>query len=128
MSIKRILLVDDDDLVRTSTQVCLEVTGEWEVITASSGIEGLSKAEVEQPDVILLDVMMPDMDGLATFQQLQTNPKTQEIPVFLLTAKAQAVEKRQYTELGVVGVIVKPFDPLTLTDQIEEGLMNQNSP
>ena len=122
MTTKRILIVDDEQDIREATQICLEVLGEWEVMTASSGKEGLIKAAAEQPDVILLDVMMPDMDGLTTLQNLQANPATQNIPVILLTAKAQPAEKRRFTELKVAAVITKPYDPFMLSDQLTQAL------
>jgi CheY-like chemotaxis protein len=119
---KRILIIDDEDDIREATQVCLEVTGEWEVLTASSGNEGLMKAEIERPDAILLDVMMPGMDGITTFQELQTNPATQHIPVILLTAKAQTAEQRELTQLNVVAVITKPYDPFSLSAQLNQAI------
>ena len=122
MTTKRILIVDDEQDIREATQICLEVLGEWEVMTDGSGKEGLIKAAAEQPDVILLDVMMPDMDGLTTLQKLQANPATQNIPVILLTAKAQPAEKRRFTELKVAAVITKPYDPFTLSDQLTQAL------
>lgn len=122
MTTKRILIIDDEEDIREVTQVCLEITGEWEVLTASSGSEGLVKAAVEQPDAILLDVMMPDMDGLTTFQKLQANPATQNIPVILLTAQAQSAEQRKFTQLEVAAVITKPYDPLCLVEQVAKAL------
>ncbi len=119
---KRILIIDDEDDIREATQVCLEVTGDWEVLTASSGNEGLMKAEIERPDAILLDVMMPGMDGITTFQELQTNPATQHIPVILLTAKAQTAEQRELTQLNVVAVITKPYDPFSLSAQLNQAI------
>ena len=77
-------------------------------------------AELEKPDAILLDVMMPLMDGIQTFKQLQQNPQTRSIPVILLTAKAQATEQEQFNTLGVVGVITKPFNSLTLASRIAQ--------
>lgn len=115
---KQILVIDDEEHIREVTQLCLEMIGGWEVITASSGNEGLVKAEVNQPDAILLDVMMPDMDGTTTFQQLRTNRATQHIPVILLTAKLQAADQRRFTDLGVNAVIAKPFDPTILAEQV----------
>lgn len=82
----------------------------------------MTKAEAEQPDAILLDVMMPDMDGPNTFQKLQVNPATQHIPVILLTAKVQASDRRYYTELGIKAAIAKPFNPLQLASQVAEVL------
>ncbi|NJL22498.1 MAG: response regulator [Leptolyngbyaceae cyanobacterium SM1_3_5] len=115
---KRILIIDDEPDIREATQVCLEVAKGWEVLTAGSSAEGLQKAAIEQPDAVLLDVMMPDTDGLATFEQMQANPATRHIPVILLTAKAQPADHRQYLRLEVAAVITKPYDPLTLADQI----------
>jgi CheY-like chemotaxis protein len=85
---RRVLLVDDEDDIREVAQVSLEMTAGWEVLTAGSGNEGLATAAAEQPDAILLDMMMPDMDGPTTFQSLRANQSTQHIPVVLLTAKA----------------------------------------
>lgn len=119
---KRILIIDDERDIREATQLCLEILGEWEVLSASSGKEGLTTAAAEQPDAILLDVMMPDMDGLTTFENLQDNPVTKNIPVILLTAKAQPAEKRHFTQLCVAGVITKPYDPFTLADEIAKVL------
>nr|UQB59839.1 response regulatory protein [Chroococcidiopsis sp. CCMEE 010] len=122
MTSKRILIIDDEQDIREATQICLEELGNWEVLTASSGREGLIKAAAQQPDAILLDVMMPDMDGLTTLQKLQANPATQNIPVILLTAKAQPAEQRRFTELKVAAVITKPYDPFSLSDQVEQAL------
>lgn len=122
--VKRILIIDDEPDIREATQLCLEIARGWEVFTAGSSAEGLKKAAIEQPDAVLLDVMMPDMDGLATFEQLQANPITQNIPVILLTAKAQASDRRQFTQFAIAAVITKPYDPLTLADQIDAILEN----
>jgi CheY-like chemotaxis protein len=115
---KRILIVDNEQYIQEVTQVCLETTVGWPVVTARSGLEGIAKAVAEQPDAILLDVMMPDMDGLMTFQKLQEQSETCSIPVILLTAKVQAVDQQRYQALGVKGMIAKPFDPLRLASQI----------
>lgn len=116
---KRILVIDDDDGVRDIIQISLEVAAGWEVLTATCGSEGLTMAEAEIPDAILLDVMMPDMDGATTFKKLQSNPATQHIPTILLTAKAKISEKQQFIELGVTGVITKPFEAMDLVHQIK---------
>lgn len=117
---KRILVVDDEDDIREIAQISLEMVANWRVLTASSGNEGLAKARTEQPDAILLDVMMPDMDGPSTFQKLQVDVTTQHIPVLLLTAKVQAIDRRRFADLGVKGVISKPFDPLKLANEVAE--------
>ena len=118
MATKQILVIDDEDDIREVAQVSLEMIGNWGVSMARSGQEGLTKAEAEQPDAILLDVLMPDMDGPSTFQQLQKTPAICHIPVILVTAKVQASDQRRFAGLGVKGVIAKPFDPLTLADQV----------
>lgn len=120
MTVKRILVVDNERMVQEVAQISLETIAGWQVITASSGQEGLAKAEADQPDAILLDVMMPDMDGITTFKQLQANSATRSIPVILLTAKMQSDEQQHYVELGLNGAIAKPFDPLTLASQIAQ--------
>ncbi|EKQ66870.1 response regulator with CheY-like receiver domain and winged-helix DNA-binding domain [Leptolyngbyaceae cyanobacterium JSC-12] len=115
---KRILVIDNEPYIQEVTQICLQTTAGWQVLTASSGHEGIARAEAEQPDAILLDVMMPDMDGPTTFQKLQANSSTCQIPVILLTAKVQASDRRRYDELGVKGAIAKPFNPLQLASQV----------
>ncbi|HEY9640949.1 MAG TPA: response regulator [Coleofasciculaceae cyanobacterium] len=122
MTVRRILVIDNEPYIQEVAQICLETVAGWQVITAGSGREGLAKAEAEQPDAILLDVMMPDMDGLTTFQKLQANPATQPIPVILLTAKVQTSDQRQYVELGLKAVIAKPFDPIQLAHQVASAL------
>ncbi len=119
---KRILIIDDAEDIREVAQVSLEIIGGWEVLTASSGREGMAKALAEQPDAILLDVMMPEQDGPTTFLQLQANSATQHIPVILLTAKALAGDRRMFAELGVVSVIAKPFEPMFLASQVAQVL------
>ncbi|MDJ0554505.1 MAG: response regulator [Microcoleaceae cyanobacterium MO_207.B10] len=122
MTNKRILLVDDEEDIREVAQLSLEMVGGWQVITGSSGSEAITKAELEQPDAILLDVMMPDLDGFATFEKLQTNKATQKIPVIFLTAKVSPDDQRRFYDVGVHGVITKPFDPLSLATQVESTL------
>jgi CheY-like chemotaxis protein len=117
---KKILVIDNEVYIQEIAQICLQMTAGWQVITAGSGREGLKQASDEQPDAILLDVMMPDMDGITTFQTLQEQPETQSIPVVLLTAKVQAADLQRYTQLGIRGAIAKPFDPLTLAPQLAE--------
>lgn len=115
---KRVLLIDDEDDIREVAQLSLEIMAGWEVLAASSGKQGLQMAAVEQPDVILLDVMMPEMDGLTTLSLLQSDPHSQNIPVILLTAKARARQKHQFSDLGVMGVISKPFEATDLAKQV----------
>jgi CheY-like chemotaxis protein len=118
MPIQRILVIDDQEAIQEVIQACLEEFGDWEVIKAGSGQEGLLIAKSQLPDGILLDVSMPEMDGFETFQKLQQNPVTQPIPVVLLTAKVQPADREQFSQLGVAGIILKPFDPLTLVELV----------
>ncbi len=118
MVVRRILVVDNEQYIQEVAKICLETVAGWEVLLAGSGRECLRKAEFEQPDAILLDVMMPDMDGMATFEKLQENPATQTIPVILLTAKIQSSDRRRYAQIGTVAAIAKPFDPLKLAEQV----------
>lgn len=122
MTTKRILIIDNESYIQEVVQISLETVAGWQVFFAGSGREGVAKAETARPDAILLDVMMPDMDGPTTFQKLQANPETQPIPVIFLTAKVQASDRRRYADLGIKAVIAKPFDPLKLADQIAQAL------
>jgi CheY-like chemotaxis protein len=120
MVTKRILIVDDEDRIREVVRACLVKLAKWEVLTAASGAEAIQTAAIEQPDAMLLDVSMPGMDGVETFQQLQANPKTQAIPVIFLTAKVQPTEQAEYRQLGAAGLIVKPFDPVQIAKEISQ--------
>ncbi len=122
MAEKRILIIDDEQAIQAVASLSLKLEADWQVITANSGTEGIAIAGQEQPDAILLDVMMPILDGIETFKQLQQGPLTRNIPVILLTAKAQAAEQQQFQSLGVAGVITKPFNSLTLASQIAQVL------
>jgi DNA-binding response OmpR family regulator len=115
---KRLLIIDDEAGIREIVSLSLKMQAGWEVLKASSGEEGIGKAELEQPDAILLDVMMPQMDGIETFRKLRANSRTQLIPVMLLTAKAQTAEKIYFESLEVSGVLTKPFNSLTLAQDI----------
>ncbi|MCU0536097.1 MAG: response regulator [Hydrococcus sp. Prado102] len=118
MSNKRILIVDDEERIREVVRACLEDLGGWETIVAESGEEGLLKAESEAFDAILLDVSMPDLDGFTFFQRLQDNIKARSLPVILLTAKVLSSDRDRFSRMGVAGVITKPFNPVTLAEQI----------
>ena len=118
MVIQKVLMIDDEADIRTVGTLSLEKVGKWSVVTASSGSEGLAQAASEKPDVILLDVMMPGMDGIETFEALRADTGTAGIPVIFMTAKVQRSEVQQYLDLGARGVISKPFDPMSLPDEI----------
>ncbi len=117
---KKILLIDDDKNIRTIARLGLEDAADWELSEASNGAAGVELALKEQPYFILLDMMMPEMDGIATLEKLRQNDSTKNIPVIFMTAKVQSQEIEQYEKLGVAGVIVKPFDPLSLEDDIRK--------
>lgn len=123
---RHILIIDDEDDIREVAALSLEATAGWDVVCASSGAEGIAQALLLQQkrrlDAILMDVMMPGMDGPTTFKELQKNPETAPIPVLLLTAKVQGVDQRRFSGLGVAAVLFKPFDPLTLSQQISDVL------
>jgi DNA-binding response OmpR family regulator len=118
MPVKQVLVVDNEEYIQEVTKICLETIAGWKVLTASSGQEGIIQAEIYQPDAILLDVMMPDMDGITTFEKLQANQATKVIPVILLTAKIQASDRHRYTQMGIKMAIAKPFNPLELAAQV----------
>ena len=115
---RRILIIDDEDDIREVAGLSLETVAGWEVVLADSGAQGLARAAEHQPDAVLLDVMMPGMDGPTTFRELRKNPITSHIPVILLTAKVQSSDQKRFADLGVEAVLFKPFEPLTLSDQI----------
>ncbi|MBD2681253.1 MULTISPECIES: response regulator [Nostoc] len=119
---RSILIVDDEEDVQAIAKLGLEMGAGWNVLTACSGREALKVAANFKLDVILLDMMMPDMDGRATLQQLKANPVTQSIPVILLTAKVQDSDRDSFTGLDVAAVFAKPFRPLKLAGQISEAL------
>ncbi len=122
MSSRRILLVDDDPGIREVTRISLESTMGWQILTASSGSEAIRLAGEEEFSAILLDVMMPDMDGAETFARLRDRKGSRAIPVVLLTAKTQKADLANYAEMGVAGTVQKPFDPLSLGRQVADAL------
>ena len=115
---KQILVIDDEDDIREIAKVSLQTLKQWQVLTAGSGEEGVAIAAEAQPDAILLDVMMPDVDGLATLERLKSTPATHLIPVIMLTATGGIVPEQRYAELGAHAIVTKPFDPGLLGDQI----------
>jgi len=130
MSPKKILIIDDEPDIREVAQMSLEMISGWHVLTAESGDKGIAKAKDEQPDAILLDAMMPAMDGAAAFEKLQADPATKQIPVIMFTAKVQPANRQRFADLGVKGVISKPFDPLQLGSQVADimGWASSESP
>jgi len=117
---RRLLLVDDDEDIRTIARLTLERLGGWTVSDAASGELALDIAMTAGPfDAILLDVMMPGLDGPATLARLRERPLSAGTPVVFLTAKAQRAERERLEALGAAGTVAKPFDPLTLSDEID---------
>jgi two-component system OmpR family response regulator len=120
MNLVRILYVEDEPDIQTVAKLALEMVGGYQVMICSSGQEALANVSSFAPDLILLDVMMPGMDGPTTLQSLRANPASAIIPVIFLTAKVQPPEVAEYQALGALNVIAKPFDPMTLADQVRQ--------
>ena len=119
-TLKKVLYVEDEADIRTVAKVALESVGGFEVMMCASSAEAIEKAAAFGPDIILLDVMMPGMDGPDTLQALAKIPGLENTPAIFLTAKAMPEEIKRYRELGALDVIAKPFDPMTLADQVRE--------
>jgi CheY-like chemotaxis protein len=128
MIARHILVIDDEDDIREVAALSLQAIGGWRVSSAGDGASGIALARAEQPDAILLDVMMPRVDGPTTVGRLRADPRTRDIPVILLTAKVQDADRRRFAALGVAGTLTKPFDPMTLPDQITAILAGKDSP
>lgn len=120
---QKILLVDDDPHIREIAQISLE--DDFQVVLAASGPEALSLSQAESPDLIILDMMMPGMDGVTTLAKLRENAQTASIPVIFMTAKVQAQELDSYRALDVAGVLSKPFDPMKLPSEIKRIVENR---
>jgi CheY-like chemotaxis protein len=114
----KVLVIDDEEDVRYIVRMSLGRMGRMTVMEAVTGAEGIELAKSERPDFILLDMMMPGMDGAAVFRALAAAPETAGIPVIFLTAAVMAYEVERLKELGAKAVIRKPFDPLSLGNQI----------
>ena len=115
----RILHIEDEADILEVARIALEDVGGLAVASAPSGREGLELAQRSVPDLILLDVMMPGMDGPSTLRALRQRPETAAVPVIFMTAKAQSAEIERFKALGAIGVITKPFDPMTLADEVK---------
>ena len=119
---KCVLIVDDEEELLSVTRMGLEMSTGWTVLTATSGEEGVAIAAQHHPDVILLDWMMPGMDGHATYRALRANPATNNIPVILVTAKAQSPDGDTFGGVEVAAILTKPLRPLKLAEQIDRAL------
>lgn len=122
-----VLLVDDNADLRKLVSKTLTSLCNWRVDTADSGLAALSYLEEHRPDLILMDVSMPQMDGLTTINEIKKREQWRQIPIILITARVQIHEMNQYRHLAIAGVISKPFDPIKLPHQIKR-LLEQYSP
>lgn len=118
--LKKILYAEDEPDVQTVVELTIQTMSDYQIKVCDNGRKLLECVEEYNPDLILLDVMMPEMDGPTTFKNLQLNDSTKNIPVIFMTAKAQVHEVETFKETGVLGVITKPFDPMNLCDEIQE--------
>jgi len=118
MTLKRILYAEDEPDIQAVAKLALEMVGKFEVLICGNGEEALARVLDFQPQLILLDVMMPGMDGPTTLARLRADPRSAAIPVIFLTAKVQGAEVNEYKALGALDVIAKPFNPMTLSDQV----------
>lgn len=114
----RILVIDDEAAIQDIVKASLEVTAGWIVLVANSAVEGMTMVQAEQPDAILLDVMMPELDGISLFHKLKAQALTKNIPVIFLTAKVGREKRLKIEALGGAGIIIKPFEPEALAEQI----------
>lgn len=119
-ALQRILHVEDDPSIQEVARVALEIVGGFEVKSCDDGQSALTAASDWLPDLILLDVMMPGIDGPTTLARLQEQPATASIPVVFMTAKVQPAEIEHYRSIGGLDVVIKPFDPMTLAEQLRE--------
>ena len=119
---RRILVVDNDDATRQAAAESLQLMAGWDVVEAYCGAQAIESATQHQPDAILLDVMMPAMDGPAMLAKLRSTRATSHIPIVLLTAKVQAVNSGSLAHLPVAAILLKPFDPLRLAGQMADAL------
>lgn len=117
---KRLLIVDDEQDIRDVIRVSLEEFAGWQVGMAESGEAALQTVKTGKWDAVLLDISMPGMDGFSVFEALQEDAVTKSIPVVLLTAKVLPSDRRRFAEMGVAGVISKPFDPVSIWQEIAE--------
>ena len=116
---RQILVVDDDDSILTIVKLSLEFCEGWDVTTIDSATKAIALAESKCPDAIVLDVMMPELNGAEVLQALRSKPATQDIPIIFLTAKADRQKHQSLKDLGAAGVLVKPFEPDMIADQIK---------
>ncbi|MBS1995109.1 MAG: response regulator [Cyanobacteria bacterium SZAS LIN-2] len=120
MNIDTVLLIDDNAEYKKVVSKALESLTSWQILTGSSGQEALQILRLQQPDVILMDVSMPEMDGLEAIEKIRQDKELSDIPIILVTAKVLEEEMEHYASLGLAGIVSKPFDPLELHKRVEE--------
>ena len=120
MPLNKILLAEDEPDIRAVAEIALESVGGFTLRLCEDGRAALAALDAFAPDLVLLDVMMPGMDGPATLAELRKLPQGRDVPVIFMTAKVQQAEIEGYKKLGAIGVIAKPFDPMTLADKVRE--------
>lgn len=118
--LNKILYVEDDPDIQRIAQVALEKVGGFEVRICSSGQQALNEVAGFSPDLVILDIMLPEMDGLSILSALRQNEATAQIPVVFMTARVQAGEVEEYRRRGAIDVIFKPFDPMTLSGKLQD--------
>lgn len=116
----KVLIVDDDANIRLLIKMSLDALTKWQVLVAESGQQAIEIVGKDKPDLILLDRMMPEMDGIQTLLELRKTAEGANVPVIFLTAKVQQQEMEEYSQSGVKGIITKPFDPMTLHKKVQE--------
>ena len=114
----RLLYIEDDEDIQKIAKIALESIGKFELKMSNNGLRGIDDARTFKPQLILLDAMMPEMDGPGTIKRLKQDPDLKDIPVIFVTARVQPEERKEYTDLGAIDVIAKPFDPMNLSNQI----------
>ncbi|MDX1677343.1 response regulator [Arsukibacterium sp.] len=120
MTLQRVMHVEDDESIRTVAEIALTDVAGFTLLSCDSGQSALAQAEAFAPQLILLDVMMPQMDGLQTLAALRQLPSLRTTPVVFMTAKIQQAEKQRYLDVGAIGIIEKPFEPMLLGDMLSE--------
>jgi two-component system, OmpR family, alkaline phosphatase synthesis response regulator PhoP len=124
----KVLVVEDDRSIQMVLELVLTRMAKCEVITASDGKEGLDKIIQQKPDLVLLDLMLPSMDGFEICQRAKADDTTRNIPIIFLTAQPQPTSIAKGMSLGAIGYLIKPFDPVKLVDQINEALERVQAP
>lgn len=124
----KVLVVEDDRSIQMVLELVLSRVAQCQVLTASNGLEGIQRIQKEKPDVVLLDLMMPEMDGFEVCQRSKADESTKHIPIIFLTAQPQPASVARAMALGAAGYIVKPFDPIKIVDQINEALSRVQAP